>query len=117
MGLFGRKKDDYSNASKRMNDNSKVKASKRIIFEKLDDNDERAAELVQELKEGNPLVINFTGLDARGINKMLAFLTGAAYAIEGETILVKENIYMFVRKIDLLDGSIKEWLEKMKNNY
>ncbi len=115
MGLFGKKKDDYTKASKKMNQSSNLKASKKIIFEKLDDNDERAAELINELKDGAPLVINFSQLDARGINKMLAFFTGAAYAIDGETIFVKEKIYMFVRKIDLLDGSIKEWLEKMKN--
>lgn len=115
MGLFSRNKDDYINAKKKMNQSSNLKAAKKIIFEKLDDNDQRAAELINELKDGNPLVINFSNLDVRGINKMLAFFTGAAFAIDGETIFVKEKIYMFVRKIDLLDGSIKEWLEKMKN--
>ncbi|MGM9971350.1 MAG: cell division protein SepF [Anaeroplasmataceae bacterium] len=114
MGLFNRKKDDYSQASKRMNESSSLRASDRIIFEHLDDNDEKAAQLINELKDGHPLVIDFSNLDPRGINKMLAFFSGAAFALDGEIIFVKEKRYMFVRKIDLLDGSIKEQLERIK---
>ena len=35
-----------------------VLAAKRIVFEKISDNDERAAELVEELKDGNPLCLD-----------------------------------------------------------
>ena len=82
-----------------------VLAKSRIIFEKIADDDQRAAELVEELRVSNPLCINF---------KMVAFLSGAAYALEGEAILIKSNVYLFAKKVDFLDGSLKEFIERTK---
>ena len=89
-------------------------AAKRIIFEKLADDDERAAQLVEELKVSNPLCINFELLNAMEKNKMLAFLSGAAFALEGEVVLIKNNVYLFAKKVDFLDGSLKEFIERTK---
>ena len=52
MALFGKKKNEYEEASKNLSKD--IPASDRLIMEKLNDNDERAAQLVQELKKGNP---------------------------------------------------------------
>lgn len=109
--MFGRRKDEYQEAKKNLNDNSKLKASKRIVFEMLEDNDEAAAQLVDKMKNGQPLVINFSQLDKLALNKMLAFFCGASYAIEGESLFLKDHVYLFARKVDFLDGSLKEFLE------
>lgn len=110
-----KRKNEYLEASKRMNDSSSNKlASKRIIFEVLEDDDERAALLVEELVSGNPLVLNFEKLDLMGANKMLAFFSGAVYAIEGETVKIKPSVFLFARKVDFLDGSLKEFLDNTK---
>ena len=94
----------------------KLQAAKRIIFEKLQDNDKRAAELVEELIDNNPIVVNFSDLDPMAYNKMLAFLSGASYALDGETVKIKEDIYLFAKKEEFLDGSLKDFIKKTRNN-
>lgn len=89
-------------------------AASKIIFEQIADDDQRAAELVEELRISNPLVVNFDKLDAMAKNKMLAFLSGATYALEGEVVILKSNVYLFAKKVDFLDGSLKEFIEKTK---
>lgn len=91
-------------------------AKNKIVFEKITDNDERAAELVEELRVGNPLCINFDDLDMMAKNKLLAFFSGATYALEGEVVLIKGNIYLFALKVDFLDGTLKEFIERNKDN-
>lgn len=103
--MFGHKKDG---------ENSKLKASKRIVFEMLEDNDEKAASLVDKMRDGSPLVINFTNLDPVSFNKMLAFFCGASYALDGESILLKGSVYLFARKVEFLDGSLKEFIDTYK---
>lgn len=104
--MFGRSKENKENL--------KLKASKRIVFDMISDNDEHAATLVDKLKEGYPLVINFSNLDSIALNKMLAFFCGASYALEGESIFLKDHIYLFARKVEFLDGSLKEFIENYK---
>ncbi len=115
MGLFGKKnKDEYYEASMKLNDNSRDKnAAERAILEKIENDDTRAIELIEEMKNGNPIIINFEDLDLMEANKMLAFFSGACYAIEGNAIKINEATYLFARKVDFLDGSIKEFLEQI----
>lgn len=115
MALFRRNKnDEYYEASRKLNDNSLDKTSSdRIIFEKLQNDDTRAVELIEEMKNGNPIVVNFEDLDIMEANKMLAFLSGACYAIEGTAVMINEVTYLFARKIDFLDGSLKDFLEQI----
>ena len=94
----------------------KLRASKRLVFEKLEDNDKRAAELVEELIDNNPIVVNFAELDPMAYNKMLAFLSGASYALDGETVKIKEDIYLFAKKEEFLDGSLREFIEHTREN-
>ncbi len=103
MGLFGKKKVE-----------EEVKlASERIIMEQIDDDDEHMASLVDSLAEGNPLVINFQKLDLMAANKMLAFLTGACYALDGRTLKINEATYLFARNEDFEDGSLQEFLNEL----
>ena len=103
MGLFGKKKVEAE---------AKL-ASERIIMEQIEDNDEHMAELVDQLALGNPLVINFDKLDLMAANKMLAFLTGASYALDGRTFKINEATYLFARNEDFEDGSLQEFLNNL----
>lgn len=102
--LFGHKKVE------------KLKASKRIVFMEMIDDDKKAAELVEELIDDNPIVVNFSDLDQMPYNKMLAFLSGATYALDGEIVQLKEDVYLFAKKEEFLDGSLKEFIEKTRKN-
>ncbi len=85
-------------------------AKDRICFAVMKDDDNFAKELVYKLKDGSPLVINFEEINESATNKFLAFFSGAAVAFEGKIIFVKTNVYLFARKEDFLDGSLKEFL-------
>ncbi len=115
MALLKKNKvNEYEQASRNLNNYSKSKTSfERIIFEKLIDDDKRVTQLVDNLKQGNPLVINLSDLELMEANKMLAFLSGACYASEGNIIKINEFTYLFARKVDFLDGSLKEFLEDL----
>ncbi len=104
MGLFSRKKEVKEDLGL---------ASERIIMEQLEDDDEAAAHLVDELQIGKPLVLNFEKLDLMSANKMLAFFTGACYASSGRTIKINETTYLFARNIDFNDGSLNDFLNDL----
>lgn len=90
-----------------------VDAASRIIMEQLTDDDDEARKLVDKLKDGNPLVLNFENLDVYGANKMLAFFIGACYALDGKTFPINDKTYLFARRQDLLDGSILKFIENI----
>lgn len=105
MGLFSRKNK---------NQEAKKQASELIIMEQISDDDEKAAMLVDELKNGHPLVINFEELDLMGANKFLAFFTGATYALDGRTLKINEATYLFARNVDFEDGSLMNFLNELE---
>ena len=111
MALFGKKKNEYNEASKNLN--QQTLAVDKIIMEQLDDNDNKAASLVDSLKNGSPLVINFENLDPTAANKMLAFFAGACYALDGRSVKINEKTYLFARRVDFFDGSIQKFIDSV----
>ncbi len=91
-----------------------VLAKDRISFEEMKDDDNFAKDLVIKLKEGSPLVVNFEQINEISTNKFLAFLSGATVAFDGKIVFIKNNIYLFAKKEDFLDGSLKEFLNSVK---
>lgn len=115
MGLFSKSKkvNEYDEASYNLNNEEETLASERTIFEEIKDDDQRAAYLVDQMKLGCPLVINFASLPLMAINKLLAFFSGACYAVDGNIVKVKDRIYLFARKEEFLDGSLSDLLEQI----
>lgn len=111
MSLFGKKKNEYEEASKGLTQNQL--AADRLIMEKIEDNDERAAMLVTNLKNGNPLIINFEDLEPLAANKLLAFFAGACYALEGRSVKINEKTYLFARKVEFFDGSLQSFIDAL----
>lgn len=111
MGLFSKNKNEYKEASKKLNQNKL--AVDRLVMEELTDNDQRAAELVDMLKEGNPLILNFEKLNEEEDNKMLAFFAGASYALDGKSIKINETTYLFARKVEFMDGSLQTFIQSI----
>ena len=103
MGLFSKKK----------NDEVEIKAKDKIIFKEMVNDDNLARDLVLELKNGNPLVINFSKLNEMDAIKMIPFFEGAALALEGKTVMISEEIYLFALKECFLDGSLKQFIENI----
>lgn len=102
--MFGHKNEDEKKEVVK-------KSSDKIIFNELEDDDHLALNLVKDLKNGNPLIINFSKLNEIECNKMLAFFQGAAVALDGKVLRIDADIYLFARKEDLLDGSVREFVK------
>ena len=114
MGLFGKKKNSYEEASKNLTE--EVSAADRLIMEQVLDDDNRASELVDELKKGNPLILNFAELEPIASNKLLAFFAGASYALEGRSVRINEKTYLFARKVDFFDGTLQAFIDNLPKN-
>lgn len=114
MGLFGKKKNEYEEAKQNLN--QITRASDRLVMEQLNDDDQKAADLVDMLKDGNPLILNFEKLEPLAVNKLLAFFAGACYALEGKSIKINEKIYLFARKVDFFDGSLQRFIDSLSKN-
>lgn len=111
MGLFGKKKNAYEEASNNLKE--ETSAADRLIMEQVKDDDDRAANLVDELKKGNPLILNFEELEPLASNKLLAFFAGASYALEGRSVRINEKTYLFARKVDFFDGTLQAFIDSL----
>lgn len=109
MGLFsvGKKKKKEDNEEKALK-------SDQIVFESLtQDDDPYLIGLANQLREGKPLILNFEPLDIDQANKVIAFLSGVVYAIEGEIVNVREKVFMFAASDVYEDGSMEDFLKEI----
>ncbi len=111
MGLFktknvDKKSDSFIQAEKTM--------FEKIVFDNLEsDNDNNLTSLADKMMNGNPLIINLELLDIDQANKVVAFLSGVIYAINGEIVNVKEKVFMFANSEVYQDGTIEEFLKEI----
>ncbi len=108
MGLFSKKSQEV--------EEQKVPADQRIISQFVTDSDYEAAQLVDKMKNGHPLLLNFKKLDLTACNKLLSFFVGATYALEGKTIKINERTYLFALKAEFEDGTLDNYIEDVANN-
>ncbi len=101
--IFGKKKEEEV----------VKKASERIIIREMENNDELARDLVLQIKEGNPVLLNFEKLEEADGNKHLAFFIGATVALDGKTVKIGEKIFLFARREDFLDGSLRKFIDSI----
>ncbi|MBQ9124828.1 MAG: cell division protein SepF [Acholeplasmatales bacterium] len=111
MALFKKKNDSYSEASSALNQSQT--AADRLFITKMEDDDELAKSLVEKLKEGTPIILNFADMDRVAQNKMLAFMAGAACALEGKSYMINVTTYLFARRVDFLDGSLQDFIQNL----
>ncbi|PKK38692.1 hypothetical protein ABB02_01998 [Clostridiaceae bacterium JG1575] len=55
---------------------------------------EEAAQVVEEVRSGRILVLNLSALDVKIGQRFLDFVSGAAFALEGDIQEVMENVYV-----------------------
>lgn len=112
MGLF-RKKDPYKDLDLDEELPLEGKAKDRIIMEQMTENDSRAKELLDSLKNGYPLVLNFDGMDSKQADKYMAFFQGASAALDGRAVRINETTFLYARKEEFLDGSLKQFVDSI----
>lgn len=89
-----------------------VETSTKIGFEELFDSDDTyLTKLATEIINGKPLIINLENLDIDNANKVIAFLSGVVYAIDGEIFNIRERIFLFGNSEVYTDGSVHKFLD------
>lgn len=96
------------------NEETLAKASERIVFAQFtSDDDNYALELISEIRDGAPIIINFEKVDEYTTNKYMAFFTGATMMVEGKVMRINENTILFTKKENFMDGSLREFIENI----
>lgn len=115
MGIFSRKnkiENEYNDTFQKINRDNDKKAIERTVFKEVE-TDKNVLELVDQLKEHCPVVVNFSQMNYENANKNLAFLSGATYALNGEIVKLKEQVYLFAQKEDFMDGSLQQFISDL----
>jgi len=89
------------------------KAFDRIDFVMMDDNLD-VFKLAKKLLKGTPLMVNFEDHNQIEANKVITFLSGVTYAIDGEIEMIQEKIFLFATKKDYKDGSLRKFVNEYK---
>ena len=66
----------------------------RVQFVMMD-NEIDIYKLADKLLVGDPLMVNFESFDDIESNKILSFLSGVTYSIDGEIEQIQEKIFLF----------------------
>lgn len=112
MGLFKKKNKDKS-----MDYNSKALMTsfdQMEYFIVQDRSNEQLFNLCDTILSGKPVLANFDKLSPMDCNYILAFMSGVVYATDGEAIKVSDRLYLFARKEEFEDGSLREYVEDIK---
>jgi cell division inhibitor SepF len=89
------------------------KAFNRIDFIMMDDNLD-VFKLANKLLKGVPLIVNFEDYNQIEANKVITFLSGVTYAIDGEIEMIQDKIFLFATKQDYKDGSLRKFVNEYK---
>ena len=71
---------------------SKINATIIYIEPKIYDD---ALQISTHLRQGNPVVINLKQIDPYYGTRLINFVSGAAFGIDGHRLEIGENIYLF----------------------
>ncbi len=109
------KKKEIEHVLPEYEDNRLKTASERIIFDEITiDDDNYTVDLARELVMGKPLILNFRSINVDEANKIVSFLSGVIFAIDGIIEEIDDKIYLFARKQDYKDGTLKKFIEDVK---
>ena len=91
-----------------------LNAMDKISFIKVDE-DVDVFKLADQLLIGTPLMVNFEAFNEFEANKIITFLSGVTYSIDGEIEQVQDKIFLFASKKDYKDGSLRKFIKEYQN--
>jgi len=91
----------------------KKTARDRTEFIKVDKNTD-VFKLADQLMLRVPLILNFEDFDIIESNRMIVFLSGVIYALDGQVEVIREKIFAFGIKEDLKDKSLRKFINEYK---
>jgi len=91
----------------------KKNARERTKFIKVDQSTD-VYTLADDLMFRTPLILNFEDFDIIESNRMIVFLSGVIYALDGQVEVIREKIFAFGTKEDLKDKSLRTFIKEYK---
>ena len=82
----------------------------RVIVSTFD----QLLDLASRIKNGKPLLLSFEMVDVEVANKMIGFLSGVVYALEGKTFFTDDKTILFASKKNFEDGSLNQFIKERK---
>ena len=76
---------------------------------------EQLLDIAELLKNGKPILLSFELMDVAEANKMIGFLSGVAYALEGQTHLTSDKTILFGSKENFEDGTLDKFVRERNN--
>lgn len=111
--MFGLKKKKRNNDLKNKQLLTAFDRMEYFIVEKRTNED--LFKICDTILGGRPVLANFDRLTAaQDCNYMLSFISGVVYATEGEVVQVGTKLYLFARKEEFEDGSLKQYIEDIR---
>ncbi len=71
-------------------------------------------DLADKLLYRQPLILNFEDFDVIESNRIIVFLSGVIYALDGNVEVIRDKIMAFATKKDLKDKSLRKFINKYK---
>ncbi|TVP94237.1 MAG: cell division protein SepF [Acholeplasmatales bacterium] len=71
-------------------------------------------DLADKLMLRQPLIVNFETYDLVESNRVIVFLSGVIYALDGEVEVLRERIFAFATKPDMKDKTLREFIARYK---
>ncbi len=73
---------------------------------------EDSLQIATHLRENKPVIINLKHLDTQSGKRLIDFVCGTAYAINGHMMKIGENIFLFTPASVLIESGEKSALER-----
>lgn len=89
------------------------KAIDRVEFVVMDKHVD-VMKLANKLLKGVPLIVNYEDYNPIEANKVITFLSGVIYALDGEIEVIQPTIFLFATKDDFKDGSLRKFVQEYK---
>lgn len=75
---------------------------------------DEAQEIIDDLKGGRPVIINFEDTDRELARRIIDFISGGAYALDGSTEKISNYVFLFVPKgVEITKETKKFWKKRL----
>lgn len=73
---------------------------------------EQLLDIAHLLKDGKPVLLSFELMEVAEANKMIGFLSGVAFALEGQTHFTGDKTILFGSKENFEDGTLDKFVKE-----
>lgn len=75
---------------------------------------DEAQEIIDDLRDGRPVIINFEDTDRELARRIIDFISGGAYALDGSTEKISNYVFLFVPKgVEITKETKKFWKKRL----